>query len=80
MEHDAELTTNSSAPRLLPSTCAVTVNVDGLGLRSLTIPLRETESDELIRNRLLTIDARNDPYAVREALHQLLDATFNPTP
>ena len=58
MEHDAELTTNSSAPRLLPSTCAVTVNVDGPGLRSLTIQLRETESDELIRNRLLKIDAR----------------------
>jgi len=39
------------------------------GLRCIVVQLRETEVDELIRRKLLQADARNDVYAVRDALH-----------
>jgi hypothetical protein len=32
--------------------------------------------DELIRRKLLQADARNDPYAIREALHMHFDRTL----
>ena len=38
------------------------------GLRCVTIELRATEIDVLIRRGLLKSEARNDPNAVREAL------------
>ena len=46
------------------------------GLRCITIELRETEIDELNRRKLLQADARNDPYAIREALHMHFDRTL----
>jgi hypothetical protein len=42
-------------------------------LRCVTIELRETEIDRLIRRRLLNPEMRNDLIAVRDALHQFLD-------
>jgi hypothetical protein len=33
------------------------------------VQLRETEVDVLIRKGLLSADARNDVYAIRDALH-----------
>lgn len=50
------------------------------GLRCLTIELRETEIDSLIREGLLGVDARNDRAAVREALYAYLDRTLGATP
>lgn len=50
-----------------------------LGFRCLTIQLRETGVDDLIKKGLLSADARNDPRAVREALHQFFDSTLNLT-
>ena len=47
------------------------------GLRCITIELRETEIDELIRRKLLQADARNDIYAIREALHMHFDRTLD---
>ena len=47
------------------------------GLRCITIELRETEIDELIRRKLLQADARNDAYAIREALHMHFDRTLD---
>ncbi len=47
-----------------------------LGLRCLTIQLRETEIDVLIREGLLNADARNDLYAIRDAVHAHLDSTL----
>jgi hypothetical protein len=41
------------------------------------VQLRETEIDELIRRKLLQADARNDIYAIRDALHAHLDRTFD---
>jgi hypothetical protein len=43
------------------------------GLRCLTIELRETEIDALIRSGLLKADARNDQDAVLKAIYEFLD-------
>ena len=43
------------------------------GLRSLTIELRVTEIDALVRNSFLKADARNDPYAIKVALYEFLE-------
>ena len=40
------------------------------------VQLRETEIDVLIRNGLLKADARNDLYAVRNALNEHFDRTL----
>jgi len=47
------------------------------GLRCVNIQLRETEVDVLIQKKLLNPDARNDSYAVRDALHAYLDRTLS---
>jgi hypothetical protein len=47
-------------------------------MRCLTVELRETEVAELIKKGLLNADARNDPHAVRNALHRFFDNTLNP--
>jgi hypothetical protein len=47
------------------------------GLRCLTIELRETEIDVLIGKGMLKADARNDPDAIRDALHAHLDQTLD---
>jgi hypothetical protein len=46
------------------------------GLRCLTIELRETEVDVLIRKGILKPDARNDRSAVMLALYAHLDQTL----
>ena len=46
------------------------------GLRCIVVQLRETEIDVLIRKGLLQADARNDVYAVRDALHVHFDRTL----
>jgi hypothetical protein len=46
------------------------------GLRCIVVQLRETEIDELIRRKLLQADARNDIYAIRDALHAHFDRTL----
>ena len=43
------------------------------GLRCLTIELRETEIDALIRKGFLKTDTRNDTSAIIDALYALLD-------
>jgi hypothetical protein len=47
------------------------------GLRCLTIELRETEIDVLVRKGMLEADARNDPDAIRDALYAHLDRTLD---
>src|SRR5229473_6848439 len=46
------------------------------GLRSVTVDLRESEIDQLIRCRLLAPASRADPFALRKAIHGLLDQVF----
>jgi hypothetical protein len=43
------------------------------GMRCLTIELRETEIDSLIRKGFLKADARNDTLAIIDALYVYLD-------
>ena len=43
----------------------------------MTIELRETEVEALIRNGLLSDDARNDLKAVKRAFYGFLDRTFD---
>ena len=46
------------------------------GLRCVTVELRETEIDAMIRKGLLGSDTRNDPRAILEALYAHLDRTL----
>ena len=46
------------------------------GLRCVTVELRGTEIDALVRKGLLTSDTRNDPRAIVEALYAHLDRTL----
>jgi hypothetical protein len=50
------------------------------GLRCLTIELRETEIDALIRKGYLKAETRNDPRTVRGALYEFFDRTFGIVP
>jgi len=50
------------------------------GLRCMTIELRETEIDALIRKELLKPETRNDPSTVIDALYAFLDRTLDATP
>jgi hypothetical protein len=50
------------------------------GLRCLTIELRETEMDALVRMGLLRPEMRNDANAVIEALYAHFDRTLDFTP
>ncbi len=47
-----------------------------LGLRCVTIQLRETEIDVLIRGGLLNREMRNNRNAIIEALYKFLDRTL----
>jgi hypothetical protein len=49
-------------------------------LRCFTVQVFEKEVETLIRRGLLAEDARNDPYAVRDALHTHLARTLGSTP
>jgi hypothetical protein len=50
-----------------------------LGLRCLTVELRETEIEALIHGGLLKAETRNDMAAVRKALYEHLDHTLGAT-
>jgi hypothetical protein len=50
------------------------------GLRCLTIELRDTEIDELIRKGLLKPETRNKTSAIMEALYAHLDLTLGEMP
>ena len=47
-------------------------------LRCVIIELRATEIEELIRKKLLEEVARNDPLALRHAVHEFLDQALQP--
>jgi hypothetical protein len=50
------------------------------GLRCFTLEVRQTEIYALIRKGTLKADARNDPYAIRDALYEHLDRTLDEMP
>ena len=50
------------------------------GLRCITIELRETEIDALIRKGLLKSETRNDRNAILRAIYEFLDLTLDTAP
>ena len=50
------------------------------GLRCVTIELRATEIDTLIRRGLLKAEARNNPSAICGALYAYLDRSLGSAP
>jgi hypothetical protein len=80
MSHDAEI---NIVPQTMPtvrSAAAERMRAHRerrrLGLRSVTVQIREREIDVLIRRGLLKADARNELRAVRDALHRHFEATL----
>jgi hypothetical protein len=47
------------------------------GMRCVTVEIRETEIDALIRNGLLKSETRNDLDAVRDAIYAHLESTLD---
>ena len=45
-------------------------------MRCLTIELRDSEIEEVIRRKRLSPEDRNDPGALRRTVHQYLDDTL----
>jgi hypothetical protein len=80
MSHDAEI---NIVPQTMPMTRSAAAERMRAhrerrrrGHRCVTIELRETEIDVLIRRDLLKADARNDVFAVRDALYRHFEATL----
>ncbi len=48
-----------------------------MGLRCVPVQLREKEIDVLVQKGFLKADARNDVYAIRDAVHAYLDRTLS---
>jgi len=85
MTHDAELTvTPPTTKPAIPSAAAERMRLHRecrrKGLRCLTVALRETEIDPLIRIGFLRAEMRNDPSAVSKALYAYFDRTLGVTP
>ena len=80
MSEHAEMSGGSTTPSTACSAAARRMRAHRQrrreGLRCIVVQLRETEIDELIRRKLLQADARNDVYAIREALHMHFDRTL----
>jgi hypothetical protein len=85
MAHDTEVAVIPPPPEpMSPSSAAQRMRRfrkrRRLELRCVTVEVFEKEIESLIRRGLLAQDARNDPYAVRDALHTHLARTLGPIP
>ena len=80
MSQDAEISIAPAAPIAL-SAAAMRMRDHRerrrRGLRCVMVQLRATEIHILVQKNLLNADARNDAYAVRDALHAYLDRTLS---
>jgi hypothetical protein len=80
MSPDAEISITPPAPNA-PSAAAERMRLyrerRRKKLRCVTIELRETEIDRLIRRGLLNAEMRGDLIAVRDAMHRFLDQMLN---
>ena len=80
MSEPAEMSGGSTTPPIPCSAAAQRMRAPRQrrreGLRCVVVQLREAEIDELIRRKLLQVNARNDVYAVRDALHAHFDRTL----
>jgi hypothetical protein len=79
MTHDAELTVT---PPTEPARSAAAERMrrhrerSRQGLRCVTILLRNSEVDELVKRQLLAREHQNNGYEITKALHTLLDDTL----
>jgi hypothetical protein len=71
--------TATSSPDISASAARMRLHRDRrrVGLRCLTIELRETEIAALVRRGHLTPDKQNQPHAVALALYEFLDGTLD---
>ena len=79
MTHDAEMTpTSLTGPVALSPAERMRLFRERRrkGLRCVTIEVRESEIDALVRKGLLNVDMRNEPIAVSNALYAHLDRTL----
>ena len=80
MSHDPELTVTPPTTEPNRSAAAERMRLHRErrrdGLRCLTIELRETEIDTLVRMGLLRGEMRNDPVSIIKALYARLDQTL----
>jgi hypothetical protein len=80
MSQRAEMSSGPATPPIACSAAAERMRAHRkrrrAGLRCVVVQLRETEIDVLIRKGLLKADARNDLYAVRDALHEHFERTL----
>ncbi len=67
-----------AVPRLhrQPNACAGTANARRRGLRCLTIELSDMEIAALIRMGLLSVETRNNPRAIGDALYEHFERTL----
>ena len=81
MSQHAEISSGPTTPPIACSAAAERMRAHRkrrrAGLRCVVVQLRETEIDVRIRKGLLNADARNDVYAVRDAVHAYLDRTLS---
>ena len=81
MTNDNHLGQNGDLAQAAPSAAALRMRRHRErrrdGLRCMTIELRETEIDALIRKGLLKDDARNNRRAVISAFYGFLDRTLD---
>ena len=81
MAHEAELTVTPPTTEITRSAAAERMRRHRErrrdGLRCLTIELRETEIDALVRMRLLEKERRNDANAIIEALYAHFGRTLD---
>ena len=84
MTHDPELTVNPPTTEPAPSAAAERMRLHRerrrQGLRCLTIELRETEIDALVRMGLLRPQTRNDANAIIKALYMHFDRALDLSP
>ena len=80
MSEHTETSSGSTSPPVARSAAAERMRAHRdrrrAGLRCVMVQLRETEIDRLIRKGLLEANARNDVYAVRDALHTFFDRSL----
>jgi len=81
MTHNAELTATPPTTEPARSAAAERMRLHRerrrQGLRCLTIELRETEIDALVREGLLERETRNDANAIIDALYAHLNRTLD---
>ena len=80
MSEHAEISGGQTPPAIARSAAAERMRAHRSrrqkGLRCFTLEIRAREIDVLVQRKLLSPDARNDPYEVKMALYRHLEETL----